>query len=88
MHWENIEGIMDFLVKTIEFNKDKDYAKNYASRLQNLTLVNIQKAATKIIKPEQLIWLIIGDRTKIEKGIRTLNIGPVTFLDEDGNEIK
>ena len=88
MHWENIEGIMDFLVKTIEFNNDKDYAKNYAVMLQNLTLLSIQKAAARVIKPEQLIWLIIGDRTKIENGIKALNMGPVTFLDEDGNEIK
>ena len=88
MHWENIDGIMDFLVKTIEFNKDRDYAKNYAAMLQNLTLLNIQKAAAKLIKPEELIWLIIGDKTKIEKGIQSLNMGTVTCLDEDGNEIK
>ena len=30
----------------------------------------------------------MGDRAKIEAGIRELNLGPVKILDADGNEIK
>jgi zinc protease len=87
MDWESVEGIMDFLVKTVEFDKGKDYANNYTSMLQGYTLADIQKAAAKI-QPERFIWLVIGDRTKIEKGILELNLGRVKFLDVNGNEIK
>jgi zinc protease len=40
------------------------------------------------VKPDNLTWLITGDRQKIEAGIRDLKLGPVKILDNDGKEIK
>jgi zinc protease len=31
------------------------------------------------------VWVIVGDRAKIEDGIRSLNLGTVQALDADGN---
>ena len=49
---------------------------------------NLNEAATKVIKPESLIWIVVGDRAKIEKGIRELNLGEVQLIDADGNPVK
>lgn len=56
--------------------------------LQQLKVADIQKAASKIIKPDTLTWLIVGDRAKIESGIKELNIGPIKYVDTEGNEVK
>ena len=56
--------------------------------LQQLKLADIQKAASKIIKPNNLTWLIVGDRAKIESGIKELNIGTIKYVDTEGNEVK
>jgi zinc protease len=56
--------------------------------LQNLQLEKIQQAAKKVIRPESLTWVIVGDRSKIEKGIQELNIGPIKYIDSEGKEMK
>lgn len=40
--------------------------------------------AAKIIRPDQAVWVIVGDRAKIEPGVRELNLGPITVIDADG----
>lgn len=85
--WETNDAVKDFLLNTINYNRGLDYPGKYSSLLQNFTTADMNKAAAKVVKPNNLTWLIIGDRTKIKKGIMELNIGSLKFLDEDGNEI-
>jgi hypothetical protein len=33
------------------------------------------------------VWIIVGDRRKIEEDVRALEFGEVAFLDEDGNPL-
>ena len=40
------------------------------------------------IHPDNLLWLIVGDRSKIEPGILSLRFAPtLQLLDPDGNPI-
>ncbi len=86
--WETNDAVKEFLLSTINYNRGLDYPGKYSSRLQSFTTGDMNKAAAKIVRPDNLTWLIIGDRAKIEKGIKELNIGPLKILDEDGNEKK
>ena len=56
--------------------------------LQQLTLTDIRNAAKKVDKPKNLTWVIVGDRSKIEQGIKDLNLGSIKYIDTEGNEIK
>ena len=38
--------------------------------------------------PDQLVWVVVGDRAKIESGIRELNLGELRLIDADGNPVK
>jgi zinc protease len=33
------------------------------------------------------VIVVVGDKSKIEAGIRSLNIGPVEYLDVDGKPV-
>ena len=37
-------------------------------------------AAGKFVKPEELTWVIVGDRAKIEAGVRELGFGDVEVI--------
>jgi zinc protease len=39
------------------------------------------------VHPDNLIWIVVGDRAKIEAGIRELNLGEIHFIDANGNPI-
>ncbi len=86
--WETNASVMLTLSRSITYSRGTDYLNNYPTMLRNLTLTDLQKAAIKVVKPNNLTWVIVGDRSKIEQGIRELNLGTIKFLDVNGNEIK
>ncbi|MCH8930783.1 MAG: hypothetical protein IIA98_07705, partial [Proteobacteria bacterium] len=45
-----------------------------------MSLEQIDAAADEVLKPHQLIWLIVGDLSKIEEPIRALGIAEVEIL--------
>ena len=44
-------------------------------------------AAVKYIRPDKMLFVIVGDLEKIEPGIRELNLGDISYMDSDGNEV-
>ena len=44
-------------------------------------------AAKTIVHPDNLIWVIVGDRAKIEAGVKELGLGEIKLLDADGKPI-
>jgi zinc protease len=47
----------------------------------------VTDAAKSTIRPDNLVWVVVGDRAKIEAGIRQLGLGEVKFLDANGNPL-
>lgn len=86
--WETNAAVLGSLTDAITYQRGMDYLNNYAAMLQNLSLSDIHTAAQKVIKPNSLTWIIVGDRRKIEKGIQELNIGVIKYIDSEGNEVK
>ena len=86
--WETNGAVVAALEEQVKYNRGKDYWPNYANKIKNLSLKDIQLAATKVIQPGQMTWLIVGDRKKIEKSIRDLNLGEVHFITTEGKETK
>ena len=86
--WETNGSVLNDLQSAIIYNRGLNYLNTYADMLQHLTLDDLQKSAMKIVQPGHLTWVIVGDRSKIEQGIRDLNIGSVQIIDSEGNSIK
>jgi len=86
--WETNGAVSQSISDIVEFKLAPDYYSTYAGRVKALAVNNLNEAATKVIKPESLIWIVVGDRAKIEKGIRELNLGEVQLIDADGNPVK
>ena len=86
--WETNAAVSQSINEIIEFRLSPDYYSTYAGRIKTLAVNNLNEAAVKVVRPENLIWIIVGDREKIEKGIRELNIGEVQLIDADGNPVK
>jgi hypothetical protein len=35
-----------------------------------------------------MVWVVVGDRSKIEEGIRVLDYGDIILMDADGNVLE
>jgi len=62
-----------------------DFYDKMAGRIRALQTADLDAAAKRVIHPDQFVWVIVGDRAKIEAGIRELNLGEIRFIDADGN---
>lgn len=40
-----------------------------------------------MIHADSLVWVVVGDRAKIEAGVRELGFGEIHCIDADGNPI-
>jgi zinc protease len=82
---ETLEEVGDSITNVVGCGWPDDYYNTMAGRIRALTTSDLDKAAKEVIQPDHLVWVIVGDRAKIEAGLRELNIGEIRFIDADGN---
>jgi zinc protease len=86
-NWETMDAVQGSLEQLVTFGLDDHYFETYARRIRALTIPDAAGAAQETIRPDHLVWVIVGDRSKIEAGIRELNFGEMRFLDADGKPL-
>ena len=59
------------------------YYAEYTANIRAVTAAAVQRAAATYIQPGKFAVVVVGDRQKIEPGIRALNLGPVRVLSVD-----
>jgi zinc protease len=85
---ESLRSVVSAVQEMVEFGYPDDYFDTYAAKVRNLRTADIQDAARSVLHPDNLIWIVVGDRAKVESGIRELNIGEMHLIDADGNAVK
>ena len=85
--WETMGAVSNSLYQMVSFGLDDNYFNIFPEKVRALTLEQVSATAKSTVKPGNMIWVIVGDRAKIEEGIRSLNLGVVQALDADGNPV-
>jgi zinc protease len=86
--WETAAGVGGEIGAILRFGRPWDYPVKHADEIRAVTAEKAAAAAKEVVRPDRLTWLIVGDRAKIEAGIRESGIGEVVHLDGDGNPVK
>ncbi|HZQ47041.1 MAG TPA: pitrilysin family protein, partial [Verrucomicrobiae bacterium] len=86
--WETDGAVGNSIGEIVRFGLPEDYFTTYPGKVRALSLSDLTKAAEKVVHPDQLVWVIVGDRAKIEPGIQELGWGEIQLLDTDGNLMK
>ncbi|HEV7238030.1 MAG TPA: pitrilysin family protein [Thermoanaerobaculia bacterium] len=86
--WETANAVGNAIGDMVRFNLPVDYYETYAGKVKSTTLNDMNQAAMEVVRPDNLIWVIVGDRSKIEKGIRELGYGEIRFMDADGKPVE
>ena len=82
---ETINEVGGSILEQVQFGLPDDYYQTFAGKVRSLSVSSVTDAAKSTIRPDNLVWVVVGDRAKIEAGIRQLAIGEVKFLDANGN---
>jgi zinc protease len=82
--WETSGAVAGSLAEIVRFGFDDRYYDGYSAKVRAVTLADVADAA-RVVQPDRLVWVVAGDRAKIEAGLRELALGEVKGIDADGN---
>jgi zinc protease len=86
--WETMSAVEGSMSEIVRFGLPDNYFTTYPDKVRALTVDDLSKAIFQVVHPDNLVWVVVGDRSKIESGIRDLGLGEVQMLDADGNPLK
>ncbi|WGM45940.1 hypothetical protein KOAAANKH_00805 [Brevundimonas sp. NIBR10] len=75
--WETMQQ----LAQNIQEGRPYDYAATLRQRYEALTPEAVSSEAAALFKPSTLTWVIVGDMSKVEAGIRALGLGEVVRVE-------
>ena len=85
--WETNSAVLASLAQLVRYELPDDYWTTYAGQVRALTTADVDAAAKTIIDPRRAVWIVVGDRAKIEPGVREAGIGEVVVIDADGKPV-
>jgi zinc protease len=77
---EQIASLWVYRLPMTELQREPD-------EMRKATLQSVNATAEKYAKPSEATLLLVGDLSRIESGVRELNLGEVMLLDVEGNPV-
>jgi zinc protease len=82
--WETSAHVGSSIGQIVRFDLPDDYFRTYPHKVRALIQADVERAAGEVVHPKQLVWVVVGDRAKIEPGIRELGWGEIHVITPDG----
>lgn len=86
--WETNGAVLGDLTELVQYGLPMGYWDTYTDQVRSLDVASVSAAAAEVLRPQNMTWVIVGDRSVIEPGIRSLGYGAIKVLDADGNVIE
>src|SRR5229473_1585476 len=84
---ETLEAVGQSIIDLVQFGLPDDYYETYAGKVRALKTGDVDDAAKLIVHPDNMVWVVVGDRSKVEAGIKELGLGEIRLLDADGKPL-
>jgi len=84
--YETGDAVLNTISKIVANNLKDTYPQDNAKNLKNAKLTDIQQVAKTIIKPNQLTWVVVGDKDKVLDSVKSLGYD-VKLVDADGKPV-
>ncbi len=78
---ETMNSIGGTLGDLLQLGLPLNYYDTYVSRVSALTVADLNASAKELLDPRQMIWMVVGDREKLEPALRDLGIGEIVALE-------
>ena len=85
--WESAGAVMGSISQIVQYGLNDNYYNEYAGKVKALTVEEVRDISAKVINPETMTWVIVGDRSVIEPELEKLGFGQIHLIDADGNPI-
>ncbi len=79
--FETLDSLTNAAIRMLTLGRSEDYYANYARNVRALSDADLNRAGAKVVHPDEVVWIIVGDLKKVEAGIRELNLGEIVKLE-------
>ncbi|MEN6626173.1 MAG: pitrilysin family protein [Candidatus Sumerlaeia bacterium] len=87
-NWETTSAVCGSIKSIVCNGLPDDYNQAYPRKVRELTLEQVRSAARTVVGANEFVWVVVGDRARIEKELQTLDandFGRLQIIDADGN---
>ena len=70
----------------LRFSLDDRYWDSYAAKVRAVDLQAVTDAA-QLVDPARIVWVVVGDRAKVEAGLKELGLGAPRLIDLEGRPV-
>ncbi len=85
--FETVQQLAGAYSQILQYGLPEDYFNTYTQKALALTPDAANAVAKKLIQSDHVIWVVVGDMSKVEAGIRDLKLGEIHKIDADGNAV-
>ncbi|MFT4799520.1 MAG: zinc protease [Sulfitobacter sp.] len=85
--WETGGAVLGSLAQMVQYDLADDYFDTYASNIRAVSKQEAEAAAKKVIFPNSLVWVVVGDKEKVQANLDALGYGKAILIDSEGNRL-
>jgi len=78
---ETMNAVGNLFGDLLQLGLPLDFYNGYVSRVNALRIPELEACARGLLNPENMIWMIVGDRATLEPALRDLGIGEVKGME-------
>lgn len=79
-NFQTVAEVAGQIDEMVQYNLPENYFSNFVDNILKVTNADVTSAAGKFVVPEKMIVVVVGDKAKIEEGIKALNLGEIKNL--------
>ncbi len=83
--FETVDEVDSQVEEIFNYSLPVDYFAKLPAAFEAVTPEAVEQVAKNDIHPDQMILIAVGDRAKIEPGLKDLNLGPIEIRDSMGD---
>ena len=85
--WETGDNVARAIAEIVTYDLPEDYYRTFAAKVRAVTADAVNGTTKRLIAPDHLVLVVVGDRTRIEPGIRELGLGEPRLIDGNGRPL-
>ena len=72
--FETSQAVLGALRSNAFYQRPDNYWETIAERYRGMTIADLDTAARKVIDPKKLVWVIVGDASKIRSQLEPIGL--------------
>ncbi|WP_404326194.1 M16 family metallopeptidase [Aerophototrophica crusticola] len=86
--FETADAVLGQMLDDSLYGRKPDHILGVKARYEALKPADVSAAVKELIRADDMVWVVIGDRKRVEQAVRDAGLGPLEIWDNDGNKLE